>query len=121
MLSLTRLAAEGLETVEEAVTPSWLRKLEDAVQLLAPAGTLGGCAVLVYSAAKVIQFSSQRLCQVPVKFRRRAVHVHEENEMQEIPLNPIPAQPVVAARPLALMAPNQTLVSARGETFSIHT
>ena len=120
MLSLTRLAAEGLEDVEEAITPNWLRKVEDTVQILAPVGTVGGCAVLVYAAAKVIQFGSQRLCHVPTKFRRRAVRVQEEDEAQEIPLNPMPVQQVVAARPLALMAPSSSLVSARGDTFSFH-
>ena len=57
---------------------------------------------------------------MPAKFRRRTVKVHEEDEMQEIPLNPIPIQQVVAARPLALMAPNASLVSARGDPFTVH-
>ena len=60
-LSLERLVNEGLDAVEDAVTPAWWTNIEEMVQYLAPAGTLGGCAVLVYAAARVIHLGGQRL------------------------------------------------------------
>ena len=59
MLSLKHLATEGLEAVEDAITPSWMHKIEEVVQLMAPAGTMGGCAAHI--AGKVRALKLQKM------------------------------------------------------------
>ena len=102
-LSLQRLAEQGLETVEDAVTPVWWTNLEAMVQHLAPAGTVGGCAVLVYTVARLIHLGGQRLCPggLPRRCPRPAAQVDEE---VEVPLNPLPA-PVIQAPIVAVAQP----------------
>ena len=102
-MSLQRLAAAGLEAVEDAVTPVWWTSLEEGVQHLAPAGTVGGCAVLVYALARLIHLGGQRLCQGGLHQRRPQLAARVDEEI-EIPLKTIPA-PIIQTPIVAVAQP----------------
>ena len=98
--SLERLVGDGLEAVETAITPTWWTQLQEAVQYLTPLGTVGGCAVCLYAAARVVQLGGQQVCPggIAPRRRRRALPDVEE-PVEELPLRPVQAQVVAIAPP----------------------
>ena len=97
-LSLESLAKEGLDTVVEALEPSWWSKIQDGIAWVSPIGILGGCAVILYAVAAVLHRMGQRVMSFrPQKPQREATTTERPEETALVSMVAVaPTMPVLA-------------------------